>query len=560
MRSSVRAWPDILFIDCTYKLLNSELSVLLIAVEDSVGATEIGGVALLASEDSMTFDWCFNCFKKDNQAACLHINSIMTDKDKTMRNVLKKIFENVALYLCKFHTLQTFSREITPKKRDISPSMVERCLSQLEKLCYSRSAEEYQKLYTDFMDFAPTSVKEYYNTNWHEIKEQWTTYSMVSGNLGNDTNNRLESINGQAKAIIDKRQSLPNFIDSFFVFTASREQRVALRVAKNFTSILTTRIYTDKSDEKLYTDFLTDKAFEYVIKEIRASAFLDVEGINKKTCTFVTQHGIISKATTESCDCKFWNSMKLPCRHIMAIRSHFSLPLYCEELCNQRWTKKYCIMTQRCFRLQNKEERNDIRDLSPVISNLQSETITSNFDGKKEAIENISKDLVTVCSMCCNENFDTKVAILKELNDQWSQDVIVYVHEMEKKKEIVIPTNQSPLLTKTTKIKKMSVPQKRKIVRPLLTLMVNDVLKSNDENFCKKMNILNFIENCWRQQIDVYLSTNPETTQLSESFEKINLDEKMEKLQTSNVELKKSIKIRGRPRKFMTTWPKKNNQ
>ncbi|XP_044005847.1 uncharacterized protein LOC122850853 [Aphidius gifuensis] len=182
MKSKFSAWPDILFIDCTYKLLKSDLSVLLIAVEDSVGATEIVGVGLLAGEDADNFEWCFNCFKNDNLSACSRINCIMTDKDMTMRAALGVVFQEIPLYLCSFHTLQTFSREITCEKRKISKQIKTKCLEYMQKMTYSKSENEYQRLYEEFINFAPLSVKSYFDKCWHPIKDQWT-YSLISGLL-----------------------------------------------------------------------------------------------------------------------------------------------------------------------------------------------------------------------------------------------------------------------------------------------------------------------------------------------------------------------------------------
>ena len=46
----------------------------------------------------------------------------------------------------------------------------------------------------------------------------------------------------------------------------------------------------------------------------------------------------ILEVTTHSCQCKFWDTMHLPCRHIFAIRDRTRCNLYCEELVAPRWT------------------------------------------------------------------------------------------------------------------------------------------------------------------------------------------------------------------------------
>lgn len=118
MKASMKAWPEVVFIDGTYKLLKSDLTVMLLAVEDSVGATEIVGVGLLLNEDAKSMRWFLDMFEKDHESACTRIKCFMSDKDRNMRAEINLVFGNdIIMYLCLFHTLQTFNREITVLKR-----------------------------------------------------------------------------------------------------------------------------------------------------------------------------------------------------------------------------------------------------------------------------------------------------------------------------------------------------------------------------------------------------------------------------------------------------------
>ncbi|XP_043277066.1 uncharacterized protein [Venturia canescens] len=96
MKNSMSAWPDIVFIDGTYMLLKTRLTVMLLVVEDGNGLTEVVGVGLLANEDRPTFEWFLRTFKDANTEACSRIWSIMGDKDLLERDVLKEVFsENI---------------------------------------------------------------------------------------------------------------------------------------------------------------------------------------------------------------------------------------------------------------------------------------------------------------------------------------------------------------------------------------------------------------------------------------------------------------------------------
>ena len=65
------------------------------------------------------------------------------------------------------------------------------------------------------------SVIAYYNANWHCICHEWVVaYKSVSFTLGEQTNNRIESINSKIKSFCSRFGSLPCFFDQFFAVLA----------------------------------------------------------------------------------------------------------------------------------------------------------------------------------------------------------------------------------------------------------------------------------------------------------------------------------------------------
>ena len=54
-------------------------------------------------------------------------------------------------------------------------------------------------------------------------------------------------------------------------------------------------------------------------------------------------------ATSSTCECTAWMSMKLPCRHILTTRSKLGLGLYDESLCSEQWTTAYYKQSQQIF-------------------------------------------------------------------------------------------------------------------------------------------------------------------------------------------------------------------
>ena len=65
MRQAFEAYPELIFIDATYKLLELGLPTYLLLCEDSNGQSEIIGVCLV-SEDASSMKWMMDTFKKCN--------------------------------------------------------------------------------------------------------------------------------------------------------------------------------------------------------------------------------------------------------------------------------------------------------------------------------------------------------------------------------------------------------------------------------------------------------------------------------------------------------------
>ncbi|KAH9364987.1 hypothetical protein HPB48_015965 [Haemaphysalis longicornis] len=66
MKKSVHCWLEVIFIDATYKLLETRMSCFLVIIENSNGESEIVAVGLFAAEDAHTLRWFFEVFKDLN--------------------------------------------------------------------------------------------------------------------------------------------------------------------------------------------------------------------------------------------------------------------------------------------------------------------------------------------------------------------------------------------------------------------------------------------------------------------------------------------------------------
>ena len=75
--------------------------------------------------------------------------------------------------ICLFHTLRTFCREITAEKMNLNAALRVTVLEIIAKLAYARDEDDYLKYYQQLKETKLTEVIDYFDTNWHGIKEQW---------------------------------------------------------------------------------------------------------------------------------------------------------------------------------------------------------------------------------------------------------------------------------------------------------------------------------------------------------------------------------------------------
>lgn len=347
MGKAFEAYAELVCLDATYKLLNLGLPVFLMLCEDLSGQSEIIALSMIASEDTTSVRWMLATFKKLNPT-WTNIRVVMADKDLKERDVIKDELPNESILICLFNTFRTFRREITCDKMGITAGQRVTCVEWIQKLAYSSSEDEYNKLHKDLQSNCPKNVVEYFNHNWHPLKGEWVLgLKAECGSFLNMTNNRLECINGKLKQVINHHSSLQEFIDKFFIILQSlrteRDHKAALTFHK--TKVF---LFSENSDERRYCQLLTSYASSFVVKQLK---LVDkVKEIQRKDEKYVVETNDGIKTVSEcSCECVFHKSMKLPCRHMFSLRKRLGIPLFDASICDKRWTSEYYHSTQRLF-------------------------------------------------------------------------------------------------------------------------------------------------------------------------------------------------------------------
>ena len=422
MKESFIAFPELVCIDATYKLLELGLPVYIMVCVDSNGQTEVAAACILVSENAHSIGWMINAFKKHN-ADWERIRVIMADKDICERDVIKSSIPNAVVLICLFHTLRSLRREITCEKLGITAGQKTACLEMLQKLAYACSEAQYNELYSQFQRDAPKEVITYFNANWHLIKDEWVLGLKSScGSFLNFTNNRLESFNGKLKQVIDRHSSLEDFVEKFFIILNALRRERDHKAATMFQKVKVS-CFDDGSPQSLYSKFLSNYAAQFVHKQLLLASKVSTITADGDCYTVETSEGRI-KLTTSTCECIFNKSMLLPCRHIFALRDKLGEPLFEASLCDKRWSATYYRSTQRIFSEQTMDT-----SMVMVTSARHRQALTQHQKFHEASI--VTLELASIASVASNVHYARRIDLLKELIDFWKNGQEVGLVEID---------------------------------------------------------------------------------------------------------------------------------
>jgi zinc finger SWIM domain-containing protein 3 len=412
MKRAYDKYPELLLVDATYKLLNLRMPVYILMVVDGHGLSEIVGILIVAEESEAVIRSVMESFKRHNEA-WTKTNVIMSDKDFTERQVFAKCFPGASLLICLYHTLRTFRREVTVEKMGITSSERNRALEIIRNIVYSKSQDAYEANISLLKDTKWKAVKEYFFDNWHPIKEQWVSCFKDSVfNLGETTNNRLESTNAKIKSVCSAYGSLLQFFTEMSsVLGALRNERKHERVMG--ASRLPTNVSTYDEDIRAYADVLTPYAFKHLKKQAGMASLVKVEKISSNEVTIAsTTHGRLT-VTSQSCQCTYPIKMGLPCRHILKTRIILKLSRFDPSLFSTRWTVEY---SQEPCEIEN-EDPSGTTNIDFLPAQKQKRKLTQSEKFRKAM--KVAQNLASLASEGGMKVFKARLAEMQQLADSW---------------------------------------------------------------------------------------------------------------------------------------------
>jgi len=318
MRRMFESYPETLIFDATYKVNNRNMPLFLPLVIDSAGYSQVAAVILTIDEKSETLRSALSQLSdlsdKVNDVQCL-----VVDKDLSAIDVLQAQFSGAVVNLCQFHCLRSFRREKTEARMRITSSQKTTVLELLTKLSYATSPEEYEQHYQQLQNLHIATVIDYYDTNWHGCKEMWVPcFKNSVANVGMSGTQRIESLHQKVKQVVKSNSDIISFYKNLLVFLTAHQSESEHRMFDAFNRFPV----TDKQSVLAsYSTELTEHAFSLVKQQHSASTKATIDG------TTVKSHEGTFPVTTTSCQCKFYKTTSLPCRHIFRYRYNTGDPV-----------------------------------------------------------------------------------------------------------------------------------------------------------------------------------------------------------------------------------------
>lgn len=337
MKEYFNSYPDLLMFDGTYKLNDRRMPLVVMLVVDGNGESQIAGLCIVRSENAATFNILFDEFKAENPRHS-DIEVILSDKSFANRNAFKASFPNTHHQLCIFHVLQIFNREITTVKRSISVRQREKALQILKRMVYAQSQGEYDAEYTKLTNMKCKKLLSYFNTNWHNIQEQWVGFKVNrSANYENRTNNRLENVNQKIKSVVAKYSRLETFFADLMTLIASfnieRDYVAAESILRKPLAVV-----NDTEFDKKYSKILTSYAYDKYKLQSMKFGQIKFTRIRELEAECI-ENDVTITVTDDKCECTFFRTMKLPCAHLIAFFMHHDECPFKPFLCADRWKR-----------------------------------------------------------------------------------------------------------------------------------------------------------------------------------------------------------------------------
>ena len=294
-------------------------------------------------------------------------------------------------------------------------------LDKIQTIAYSRNAESYQSQYDTLCEAMPDIVRNYYDRNWHPIRQEWVDGLKQIMNLCTRTNNRIESFFKHLKSYITTRGSIEELIEGYMsVLSILRNER-SYRLLKHLSTVPTKPVSDTEAD---YLGHVTPYALLQIQEQLKYS--LQVTVVNENTVETSTGLHTIND---NGCTCSFYTHMRLPCRHMFAVQTFKGESLFMPEVVADRWTIDY-YKSQRFV-----NERRPRLSIAVQQTPRKQKVMSENQKWKEcGEVFQVAQNILSQCGM---GQYQSRLSCVKQLISLWQENKEAFVGEFSELNEEV---------------------------------------------------------------------------------------------------------------------------
>jgi len=414
------AYPEVLFIDGTYKVNKYGYPLYQIMVHDAIGRGRSIMYAFLYSENAACIeDMMCNVitFYGDVKEK---MKIVFVDKDFKEIEALKNVFgSNTEVLLCIFHVIKVFKKKVSELVLPVEEK--KELMVVLKKIVYADTEDEITKL-LDKVKNMHEGLYQYMLCNWMNCTRMWALCHRKNLlTLGNNTTNFVESENAKIKA---------DLTDSISMSAAVRVLLRRDQEQQNYRSFAIHRQacysiqYRDMPDDiNSMLCLFSEAAGKYICNHLRKSKFvtskLDADGL-WKVISDKKQLLVCLDGSGQVCLCSFFSNLHLPCRHMVEIARKQQIPLpELAKFCANRWLRDSCKAVAQYV---SNNSTYTMRTKCP-----QPVAVTLSANDKYSAITAIMQRINLLVTECGMEDFVKRRAVLSSLLASWEEgkDVVI---------------------------------------------------------------------------------------------------------------------------------------
>lgn len=276
-------------------------------------------------------------------------------------------------------------------------------------MVYAPSEEAYDGLYAELQSLNMPNVMTYFDSNWHSIRLEWTMFGCNRhSNYMNRTSNRVESLNQKLKLIIDKNSGLTKFFVDLNICMES------ISTEKNIKAV---RLSMRRKRQRVldvvqtqYSEYLTNFACEKLRLEYDKFENVELIDIVNNSGKTVYKEQMIN-VSVNNCECWFFKTMELPCRHIFKLLSDTSQDLFAADVCSRRWTRNYYNKSHPALNL------GDTTLIRKSCTYIQKYKSPSEVDKYKKCAK-ITKNINDLISTKPNDVYNHYIILLRQIESE----------------------------------------------------------------------------------------------------------------------------------------------